>query len=315
MSNNHSLERRILPWYMALVSNILIVLGLIFIANWIGSSFLYLSLGRLPSPADLAGAGPDTQAVRNAVLTGQIGGTLIGLILLPMAYIFYLKKELITPIFKPEFNHTGTFFLVAVSITVLILPLVGVIADWNKEIKLPENWSALEAGMRTLEEKAAEMTKLIVQYNTTGGMLLVLFTVALLPAVAEELVFRGILQNDLLRSTGNVHAAVLVSAAVFSFIHFQFFGFFPRMLLGIVLGYLYITSGNILVPMLMHFVNNAMVVIALNLHARGVLKVDPESSKDLPTASIYISLVLSSAVLYYCWSVYKQRLNTQQSNV
>lgn len=315
MSNNHSLESRILPWYMALISNILIVLGLIFIANWIGSSLMYLSLGRIPAQADIAGAGPDAESVRNAVLTGQIGGTFTGLILLPLAYIFYLKKDLIKPVFKPDFRYIGSFFLAAVAITILVLPIIGVIADWNKEINFPADWSSLETGMRMLEEKAAQMTKLIVQYNTTGGMLLVLFTVALLPAVAEELVFRGILQNDLLRSTGNIHVSVLISATVFSFIHFQFFGFFPRMLLGIVLGYLYITSGNILVPMLMHFTNNAMVVIALNLHAKGVLKVDPESSKDLPTASIYMSLILSSAVLYYCWSVYKQRMNTPQRNV
>jgi membrane protease YdiL (CAAX protease family) len=249
------------------------------------------------------------------VLIGQIGGTLVGLVILPLLYVLYVKKELSRIIFKPSYTQLPSFLLAALTITLIALPIVGYIGDWNKQIDFPDSMNSLEAPMRVMEEKAAQMTKLIVGYTSTGEMLLVLFTVALLPAVAEELVFRGILQNDLVRSTGNVHVAVFVSAAVFSFIHFQFFGFFPRMLLGIILGYLYITSGNLGVSILMHFTNNAMVVIALNLHSKGVLKVDPESSKDLPVASIYLSVVMSLAILYFCWSLYKQRTNTEHRNV
>lgn len=315
MTNNHSLERGNLPWPLTLISNILIVLGFIFIANWVGSVMMSLYIGRLPVETDFQATGAAAIQVKKMILIGQISGTMVGLIILPLLYVFYLKKELSAIIFKPPFFQLPSFLIAAFAITLIALPMVGAVGDWNKQIDLPDSMSSLESAMRMMEEKAAQVTKLIVGYNSIGEMLLVLFTVALLPAVAEELVFRGILQSDLARTTGNVHAAVFVSAAVFSFIHFQFFGFFPRMILGIILGYLYITSGNLLVSILMHFTNNAMVVIALNFHSKGILQVDPESSKDLPVASIYISIIMSMAILYYCWNIYKQRTNTEHRNV
>jgi membrane protease YdiL (CAAX protease family) len=315
MSNNHSLERSNITLPVALISNILIVLGLIFIANWVGGMLMYAYLGKMPSESDFLNVGTDALALKNGLLIGQIGGTFTGLVIIPMVYIFFLKKELKDKIFNPSWNQVLPFVMAAISITFVILPFIGIIADWNKKIHLPESLQAIEHSMHLMEEKAEMMTKLLVYYNSTGEMLLVFFTVALLPAVAEELVFRGILQNDLIKSTGNVHLSVFITAAVFSFIHFQFFGFFPRMILGIVLGYLYITSGNILISMLMHFTNNAMVVLALNLHAKGTLKVDPESSKDLPVSSIYLSIILSSALFYLCWRMYKQRTDAALTNV
>ncbi len=276
---------------------------------------MYVYLGKMPSESDFLKAGTDALALKNALLIGQIGGTFTGLVAIPLVYIFFLKKELKDKIFLPSWNQTLPFVMAAISITFIILPFIGIVADWNKRIHLPESWQTIEHSMHLMEEKAEKMTKLLVYYNSTGEMLLVFFTVALLPAVAEELVFRGILQNDLIKSTGNVHLSVFITAAVFSFIHFQFFGFFPRMILGIVLGYLYITSGNIFISMLMHFTNNAMVVLALNLHVRGILKVDPESSKDLPVESIYLSIILSSALFYLCWRMYKQRTDAALTNV
>jgi hypothetical protein len=315
MSNNHSLERGNLPWSLSLVSNILIVLGLLFIANWVGGSLMYAYQGRMPVEADFMATGEAAIRVKKMLIIGQIGGTVVGMIILPLLYVFYIKKELSGILFNPSYFQFPSFLLAALSITIVALPMVGIVGDWNKQIVFPESMSSVEAAMRLMEDKAAQMTKLIVDYQSTGEMLVVIFTVALLPAVSEELVFRGILQNDLVKSTGNIHVAVFASAAIFSFIHFQFFGFFPRMILGIILGYLYITSGNLWVSMLMHFTNNALVVVALNLHQKGMLKIDPESSKDLPLASIYVSVAMSLAILYYCWSLYKQRTNSAYKNV
>jgi membrane protease YdiL (CAAX protease family) len=315
MSNNHSLERGKIAWPLALLSNVLIAFGLLFMANGIGAILMALYLGGKPDMTGFVLGGPNATLMKNALLVGQIGGTLIGMVILPLLYIFFLKKELQEIIFKPSWKQILSFMLAAVSITFIIMPLIGIIGDWNKDIQLPSSWGSIATGMRAMEDKAAQVTKLIVAYNSTGEMIVVLFTVALLPAVAEELVFRGILLNDLTKTFNNVHVSVFVSAFVFSFIHFQFFGFFPRLLLGIVLGYLYITSGNILISMLMHFTNNAVVVLALNLHAKGVLKIDPESSKDLPAETIYISIILSSALFYACWRMYKLRIDTEKTNV
>ena len=311
MSNNHSLEERKIAWPFTLVSNVLIAFGFLFIANGVGAVLMALYLGGKP---DLDALSQDPHTMKNALLIGQIGGTLVGMLLIPSLYIFYIKKELKEIILVPSWKQISFFLLAAACITFVIMPLVGIIGDWNKDIQFPPALDSLSRAMHAMEDEIAKSVKLIVAYDSTGEMLLVLFTVALLPAVAEELMFRGIILNDL-KKTFNIHWSVFISAFIFSFIHLQFFGFFPRLLLGIVLGYLYITSGNILVSMLMHFINNAVVVIALNLHAKGVLKIDPESSKDIPAISIYISIILSSALLYSCWRMYKLRTDTEKTNV
>ncbi len=315
MSKNNSLERVNLPWPWALLVNVLIVMGFYFIFSGFAAFVMQMVAGKIPEDSDLVLNGPNASAMKNTLLLGHIAGILMGMILVPLLYVFYLRKDLNEVIFKPSWVQIGAFMMLAVSITFVVLPFLGIVTDWNKSITLPKGWESLELGMRALEDKAAEMTKLIVYTNSTSELLLVIFTVAVLPAIGEELVFRGILQNGLIKAFGNIHVAVFVSAALFSFIHFQFFGFFPRMLLGIVLGYLYITSGNILVSMLMHFTNNAMAVIALNLHAKGQLGIDPDSSKDLPVISIYISIILSSVLMFLCWRMYKQRTEAEKTNV
>ncbi len=315
MSNNNSLQERKFNSPLTLVSTLLVVLGFVFMANGIGSLLIAVYLGRMPVAADLVILGSNAQLVKKLVFIGQIGGTLSGLVILPLLYIAFLRKELKPLVFNPSWKKVSPFFITAITITFTIMPLIGIIGDWNKALHLPSAWNTLESGMRAMEESATQLTALIVSYNTIKELLLVLFTVAFLPAVAEELVFRGILQNSLIKSTNNIHLSVFISAAVFSFIHFQFFGFFPRMLLGIVLGYLYITSGNILVSMAMHFTNNAVVILALNLYAKGTLKIDPESSKDLPQESIYISTILSAVLFYFCWRMYKLRTDTKKTNV
>jgi membrane protease YdiL (CAAX protease family) len=313
MSNNHSLQGRKIIWPLALLSNILIAFGFLFMLNGMGTIFMSLYLWKWPKDA-LVIISENSTLAKDTILIGQIGGVITGMILLPLLYIFFIKKELKAPIFQPSWKQIFSFLIAAISITFVIMPLVGIIGDWNKEMQLPHGWEAIEESMRRMEDSAAKATKLIVSYNSIGEMFLVIFTIAFLPAIAEELVFRGILLNDLINTTKNIHVAVFVSAFIFSFIHFQFFGFFPRLLLGIVLGYLYITSGNILVSMLMHFTNNAMVVLALNLHSKGILKMDPESSKDLPVESIYISVILSSTLLYLCWKMFKQRIDLKKAN-
>jgi membrane protease YdiL (CAAX protease family) len=295
--------------YRVLISNILIVLGFMLMANSVGSVLIQAGLGGQAIDFDVQGEQKDL--LRRVFIFGQVGGTFTGLVLLPVLYLRFLKKDLMQDLLSVSWVNFGKFSFFGTLLMVSLLPLIGFLINWNKNMHLPEAWQALESSMKLLEEKAAQMTKLFVYYETTGEMLLVLFVVALLPAVAEELVFRGILQKDLLRSTANLHLSVWVSAAVFSFVHFQFFGFFPRMFLGLILGYLYVGSGNLLVPIILHFVNNAIVVIALNSYAKGSLTVDPEAANALSVESICVSAVISSVLLYICWKLYKQRTEVE----
>ena len=130
-----------------------------------------------------------------------------------------------------------------------------------------------------MQQLEAQANALLQQFLTYGNgawwvLLINLLVLAILPAIGEELTFRGVLQQllygqlstlNVQRSTLNNHLAVWVTAFIFSFIHFQFYGFIPRLLLGALLGYALLWSGNIRYSMIMHATNNALSVLLFYL--------------------------------------------------
>lgn len=135
------------------------------------------------------------------------------------------------------------------------------LSQWNKGIHLPQSMSGIEQLMRSMEDAALETTRLLLSVDTIGGLFVNLVIVAGLAAVSEELFFRGALQQFLHEKFHNGHAAVWVSALIFSLVHFQFFGFFPRLFLGALLGYLFLLTQNLWIPIIFHFINNATVLL------------------------------------------------------
>ncbi|MDD4157805.1 MAG: CPBP family intramembrane metalloprotease [Proteiniphilum sp.] len=140
-------------------------------------------------------------------------------------------------------------------------PLASFLSQLNKQMVLPESFHEIEAAMRSMEDAAMETTELLLSVDTAGGLLLNLLVVALLAAVTEELFFRGALQQLLRNWFGSGHGSVWASAGIFSLVHFQFYGFLPRMLLGALLGYLFLYTANLWIPILFHFINNATVIL------------------------------------------------------
>jgi len=184
---------------------------------------------------------------------------------------------------------------------VLIMPVNSVIINWNANFNFPDFMGGFEQWARAKEEEMAELTKLIANFGTETRLLFGLLVIAVIPAIGEELVFRGVLQRQLYRWVNNQHVAIWLAAVVFSAIHVQFFGFVPRVVLGALFGYLYFWSGRIIVPMVAHFVNNGFTVFLLYLQQTGRIDVDVESSEAMPLYSVLISLVLSAAVIYYLY--------------
>jgi len=141
------------------------------------------------------------------------------------------------------------FFMVA-------FPLVNYLAEWNATWNLPTflgNW------LEGKESQAEEITKLFLDMPNVGLLILNLIMIALLPAVGEELIFRGIMQRGLQKMM-NPHVAIWLAAILFSAVHMQFLGFVPRMLMGVAMGYLFFWSGNLWYPIIAHFTNNALAV-------------------------------------------------------
>lgn len=163
--------------------------------------------------------------------------------------------------------------LIALFFAVAALPMISMLAEWNKGMELPSYLASMEEMMRTMEESSKVLTERFLNTTSVGRLFVNLFVMAMLPAVCEEMMFRGWLQRRLYSSV-NIHVAIWVSAFVFSAIHFQFYGFIPRMLIGAALGYLYCYTGSLWAPIVAHFTNNAAAVVAAFLAYNGYTSID-----------------------------------------
>jgi len=143
--------------------------------------------------------------------------------------------------------------------------LVAVSMQWNLEIinSLKSFIPSVVESMKLMEENAKTITEAFLKMENTSDLLFNLFLIAFIPAIGEEMVFRGVLQKKLYSILQSPHLAIFVSSFIFSAIHMQFFGFLPRFILGIILGYLFYYSKNLWMPIIAHFINNALAVLIM----------------------------------------------------
>lgn len=190
--------------------------------------------------------------------------------------------------------------LLTVIMIYAVVPLINLTGLWNSNLQLPEFMSGIENWMMVREEQAASLTELLVKSDSTGQMLFNIFMIAVIPAIGEELFFRGVIQTVLIKWFKNYHWAIFAAAFVFSFFHLQFYGFLPRLILGILFGYLLVWSGNIWLPILAHFLNNATAVVVYHFMGKGAISVDPEAvGTNSPFGWMAIlSLIVVVAILF-----------------
>lgn len=166
----------------------------------------------------------------------------------------------------------------SIILTVLLMfaavPLINVMIVVNEGMQLPDAFSGIEAWMKKSEAHASEITVKFLMMNSVDDLWYNLLIVALVPAIGEELLFRGVLMRLFHEVTRNIHATVWISAAIFSAIHLQFYGFLPRMFLGILFGYLLVWSGSLWLPVMAHLINNGAAVVFAWYHSQNRLPFD-----------------------------------------
>ena len=198
------------------------------------------------------------------------------------------------------------FFIVLV-IMICSAPLMECLALANQKMILPDFLKSIENWMREKEDAAMKMTLLLLRIDNAGDFIINLLVIALLPAIAEELLFRGAVQRSFNRMFNNPHIAIWITAFIFSAIHVQFFGFFPRMLLGAAFGYIYLWTGSLWYAMFAHFLNNAFAVCQawyFQLHHIPLDQAD--NSSNFPWYGYVISVILTIFLLKYLKDQTKQ---------
>ncbi|MCL6258578.1 CPBP family intramembrane metalloprotease [Aquiflexum sp. TKW24L] len=168
----------------------------------------------------------------------------------------------------------------------------SLLIDWNAKIILPEFLSELEQMMRSKEDELMALTKYLTDFENVWEFLAGILVIGVLAGIGEEFLFRGVLQPKLHLFTGNAHIAIWLSAFIFSAIHFQFYGFFPRMVLGAIFGYLYLYSGSLLYPIVGHILNNTFTVVLVYLNKLGKLDFNIEETDQVSVPLAMLGLLI-----------------------
>ncbi|MCX6258193.1 MAG: CPBP family intramembrane metalloprotease [Bacteroidia bacterium] len=218
----------------------------------------------------------------------------IGMFVVPPLIFARLSGSNIADYLKAgKFPQTRSVFLVLILLMVA-LPLINFFTDINSTLKLPQFLEPVEKWMKETEDYAGRITEDFLNVRSIGGLMVNLLMIAVIPAVGEEFLFRGILQRLFSEWTRNKHIGILIAAVLFSAFHLQFYGFLPRMMLGLLFGYLFIWSESIWLPVAAHFFNNSFAVLSWFIANKEVNdKIDKLGSATGNVSDI-VMLVLSA---------------------
>lgn len=150
----------------------------------------------------------------------------------------------------------------------LLIPSMNYMIEWNAGLHLPASMEAMEQSMREMEDAAKIVTDQLLSTQSVGGLIVNVLVIGVLTGICEEVFFRGALQRMLQKCMPG-WMAVICAALFFSLMHFQFFGFVPRFILGAFLGWLLLRSNSIWLSATAHALNNSLVVITTWITARG----------------------------------------------
>ena len=221
------------------------------------------------------------------------------LLVIPSIIILKLMKpesEAKLPGFK--IPQTKEVILVVI-LAFCLFPITSLTGQINSAMHLPDWLSGVEQWMVRQEDKSDNLIESLIAAKTFPVMILNLFLIAVLPAVGEELIFRGVFQKIFYNLFRSGHLAIWFSAFLFSTLHFQFFGFIPRLILGLVFGYLFFWSGSLWVPVISHFVNNAFPVILSYIQDYGHLNTQTDFPLWQQTIITLLSVAISLVILIY----------------
>ena len=224
----------------------------------------------------------------------------VGTFLLPA--VIFRKRIKAGDMFPQEVTRDWKPYLLGILFLFGISPCMSLISDWNMHMTLPKALEGIEQWMRAKEDEADAVMQVLVMTDRWDRLLMNVLLLGVLPGIGEEFFFRGALQHIAKRIFNNEQTAIWVVALIFSAVHLQFYGFFPRLLLGVFLGYMVVWSRNIWTSVLAHFINNTMVVLLAFYYTRQGKSFVELMESDSYAIIVYIGSLVSGlfiAFLYY----------------
>jgi membrane protease YdiL (CAAX protease family) len=288
------------PFVQILMLVFYAILGLI-VVSAIGFALVYLQYGGiiLKDMSWLSGTNPYYMPAQRILLTAQQ----IGLFLVPALLLAKTEGQKINRFYgftKPKIE----LMLIVVVLMICAMPVLEWVTQFNQKMVLPEALKGIEKWMKDAEDQGMKTTIALLKMDHVGMFVLNLGMIALLPAVAEELMFRGGLQRAFGRMFKNCHVAIWLSAFIFSAIHMQFYGFFPRLFLGATFGYLYFWSGSLWYAIFGHFINNAYAVCAAWYMQKNNI---PLSEADKTMNIAWYGYIISAVLTFLLFRYFKKQ--------
>ncbi len=293
------IETRLPAWLLAGLTLVVAAVGFVVIGPLVGFfAAIPFFDGSLDQMVEAIQDPVRNESIKVPLYVIQGSATLVGLTIIPLLFWMGVDMRKISSWFKEGKIHLQ-MLLVVLLVVISFMATNSIFIDWNAHLHFPDSLKSLEEWAHEKEQLAEAVTKFLTGFSDVNQFMVGLLVIAILPAIGEELVFRGMLQPQLHRTFGNIHIAIWTSAIIFSAFHLQFFGFVPRMLLGALFGYLYYWSGNLWMSIFAHFVNNGFSVLMLYLRQQGTVEMDVESTDVAPWQAVIGFTILFIALMFY----------------
>jgi hypothetical protein len=241
---------------------------------------------------------PFTAKSKQFLYMAQGIGHFLSFTVFGLFYIKILDQENLKSYFNRK-SLSASGILLVIFMTFSFMLFNSIVIEWNMNFQFPDFLKDFELWARAMEDRLLELTGAMSTYANVGEMLVAMLVIGILPAIGEELIFRGLLQKKLVTAIKAPHAAIWITAIIFGVFHLQFFGVVPRILLGALFGYIYYYSGNIWYPIVAHFINNGLAVLVMYIGPRYIEDWNPQEIDSSIPPLFSLAALAMSAFLFY----------------
>ena len=285
---------------------ICLLIGLLLVCTLLGQGLVYLLYGKDTATA-LETLNPAAPHMVQALWIVQVVGTTLPLLIAPLFFAYVIVNN-VRDYIKPSFKFRWVLLVLILAIMFVSNPMIEFLSNLNEKMVLP-HWLQW---MKDAENSAEKLMETMLQMKTIGDLVLNIVLVALLTAIVEEFTFRGVIKTIFIRWTKNTHVAIWITAIIFSAIHMEFFGFLPRLALGVFFGYFVAWSGSIWTSVWAHFINNGTDVAVTYLFQHKLINIDPNNQHLYSRLTYVLSTLLILGLLIVYRMIAKYKTDNQQ---